>query len=206
MSVFVKTTMQNSKYAENALFPTNLAHRDRRPPFCKSVFLLFYTSSWPRRYCQKTQLPDTVKDFQIENPRHSHFRHMKYHVTRMAEETWIDFLKAWPRIKYAKGKEPMAKIFERAVRLEPPKIAVEMHPDHGKLKILVALCKELQRAAGDSPFYLSIRTAGRLLNVTPVTANRWLFLLTSDGILKLVSRGGTADTVRQASRYRYVAK
>jgi len=125
--------------------------------------------------------------------------------TKEFEETWIDFLKAWPIIRYAKGEEPMAKMFEKAIELEPPKIAVEKYPDHSKLKILVSLCRELQRAAGDDPFYLSVRTAGRLLNITPVTANRWLFLLLSDGILKLVSKGGTAETVRQASRYQYVA-
>lgn len=125
--------------------------------------------------------------------------------TKEFEETWIDFLKAWPGIKYAKGEEPMAKIFERAIRLEPPKIAVEKYPDHGKLKILVSLCRELQRAAGSEPFFLSARVAGKLLEVSPTQANRWLFLLLSDGILTLVSKGGTADTVRQASRYKYVA-
>ena len=125
--------------------------------------------------------------------------------TKEFEETWIDFLKAWPRIKYSKGEEPMAKILEKAIELEPPKIAVEKYPDHDKLKILVSLCRELQRAAGNGPFYLSVRTAGRLLDVKPMTANRWLFLLQSDGILTLVSKGGTADAVRQASRYKYVA-
>ena len=99
----------------------------------------------------------------------------------------------------------MAKILEKAVRLEPPKVAVEKYPDHDKLKILVSLCRELQRAAGDGPFYLSVRTAGRLLDVTPMTANRWLFLLLSDGILRLVEKGGTKDTVREASRYEYLA-
>lgn len=126
--------------------------------------------------------------------------------TKEFEETWIDFLKAWPRIKYARGEEPMAKIFERAIALETPKIAVEKYPDHSKLKILVSLCRELQRAAGNKPFYLSVRTAGRLLDVKPMTANRWLFLLQSDGILTLISKGGTAETVRQASRYLYIAK
>jgi len=134
-----------------------------------------------------------------------HERALPNIATKEFEETWIDFLKAWPRIKYAKGDEPMAVIYERAVRLEPPKIAVEKYPDHGKLKILVSLCRELQRAAGNEPFFLSARTAGRLLEVSPMQANRWLFLLKSDGILKLICKGGTADTVRQASRYRYVA-
>jgi hypothetical protein len=124
--------------------------------------------------------------------------------TKEFEETWIDFLKAWPRIRHKKGEEPMAQIFERAIQLEPPGVAVENYPDHNTLKILVSLCRELQQAAGDNPFFLSSRTAGRLLNVTPMTANRWLFLLQSDGILKLVSKGGTATTVRKASRYRYV--
>lgn len=125
--------------------------------------------------------------------------------TKEFEETWIDFLIAWPRIIYANGKEPMAEIFERAIQLEPPKIAVEKYPDHVKLKILVSLCRELQRAAGDGPFYLSVRTAGRLLNVSPTHVSRWFFLLQSDGILELVSKGGTRTTVREASRYKYLA-
>jgi hypothetical protein len=125
--------------------------------------------------------------------------------TQEFEETWIDFLKAWPRIRYVKGEEPMAQIFERAIQLEPPQIAAEKYPNHSKLKILASLCRELQRAAGSSPFFFSARTAARLLNVAPMTASRWFFLLQSDGILKLVSRGGTAETVREASRYRYIA-
>ena len=100
----------------------------------------------------------------------------------------------------------MAKMLEKAIQLEPPKIAVEKYPDHSKLKILVSLCRELQQAVGSEPFFLSARTAGRLLNVSAMQANRWLFLLQSDGILALVSKGGTtAETVREASRYRYVA-
>ena len=125
--------------------------------------------------------------------------------TKEFEETWIDFLKAWPRIKYAKGKEPMSKTFEKAIQLELPKIAMKKYPNNSKLKILVSLCRELQRAAGNGPFFLSVRTAGSLLKVSPMQVSRWFFLLQSDGILELVSKGGTAETVRQASRYRYVA-
>jgi hypothetical protein len=124
--------------------------------------------------------------------------------TKEFEETWIDFLKAWPRIKYAKGEGPMAEIFERAIQFEPPPIAVEKYPNNSKLKILVSLCRELQKAAGEGAFFLSARTAGRLLNVSPMHASRWLFLLQSDGIIKLVCKGGTAETVRQASRYKYI--
>jgi hypothetical protein len=36
-------------------------------------------------YCRKTQPPDSVKDFTKKHPRHSRFRHLKYHVTRMPD-------------------------------------------------------------------------------------------------------------------------
>ena len=126
--------------------------------------------------------------------------------TKEFEETWIDFLKGWRKIKCKIGEEPMAPIFEKAIQLEPPKIAVETYPNHSKLKILVSLCSELQRAAGQNPFYLSVRTASKLLNISAMQASRWLFLLQSDGIVKLVCKGGTAETVRKASRYRYIVK
>ena len=125
--------------------------------------------------------------------------------TKEFEETWIDFLKASPKIKHKIGDEPIEKIFDKAIRLEPPQIAVEKYPDNSNLKLLVSLCRELQRAAGDNPFFLTVRTAGRLLEVTPMTASRWLFLLESDGILRVVTKGGTAETVRKATRFRYIA-
>ncbi len=125
--------------------------------------------------------------------------------TKEFEETWIDFLKAWPRIKYKKGEEPIMKIFESTIQLEPPKIAVELYPGNAKIQLLLSLCRELQKASGTEPFFLDVRTAGRLLGVSHVQASRWLFLLVSDGILKIVAKGGTAKTVRKATRFRYIA-
>ena len=125
--------------------------------------------------------------------------------TKEFEETWIDFLKGWGKIKWKVGESPMAQIFEKALRLEPPKVAVEKYPRHSKLKILVSLCRELQRAAGGGPFFLSVRTTGKLLNITPMTASRWFFLLENDGILKVVAKGGTAKAARKATRFRYIA-
>ena len=121
--------------------------------------------------------------------------------TEPFEETWIDFLRAWPRVKYPKGTGPMAAIFERALAADLPSAAERYKLDG--IRLLVALCCELQRAAGDGPFYLSTRTAGRLLNVDHTTAWRWLFLLENDNVLSVVSRG--SQSTRKATRYRYVA-
>jgi Bifunctional DNA primase/polymerase, N-terminal len=124
--------------------------------------------------------------------------------TKEFEETWIDFLKGWGRIKYPKGEEPMAQIFQSAIEMELPAIVIQKYPDNKNLQLLACLCNELQRAAGDNPFYLSARTAGRLLKVSPMSANRWLFLLVEDGIIKVIRKGGTAQTTRKATRYKYI--
>ena len=48
---------------------------------------------------------------------------------------------------------------------------------------LVVICRELQRARGEGPFYLSCRKAGQLIGVDHDTASRWLRVLVVDGIL-----------------------
>ena len=65
------------------------SHHFGTPPPLPSIpetgFHQVHTSSRPRRYCQKTQLPDSLKDFPKERLRHSHFGHLKYHVAGMAD-------------------------------------------------------------------------------------------------------------------------
>ncbi len=124
--------------------------------------------------------------------------------TKEFEETWIDFLKAWPRIRYAKGTEPMMQIFQKAVESKRPRIAVMKYPENQRLQILAALCRELQRSAGAEPFYLSCRTAAGLFHVSHTEANRWLFLLESDGVLRVVTKGGTHENPRDATRFKYL--
>ena len=122
--------------------------------------------------------------------------------TKPFTETWIDFLKAWPRVKYPKGEDLMTAIFERASLQPIPEVAQEY--DQRSLQLLVALCRELQRSAGDGPFYLSCRTAGRLLGIDHTTASRWLFLMCSDGILEVAGLGDRARLI--ARRYRYLGE
>ena len=96
-------------------------------------------------------------------------------------------------------------VFEKAKKSKPPQIAIKLYPDNDKLKILASLCRELQSEAKENPFYLSVRTAGRLLDVSPMHASRWLFLMVSDGVLRIVEKGGTATAVRKATRFKYIA-
>ena len=114
------------------------------------------------------------------------------------EETWIDFIHAWPRVKFP-GKDPLAMIIATAITVEPPEAV--RHYESEPLKLLASLCRELQRATGDAPFFLSVRTVGTYFKVDPSTASRWLNLLRVDQVIDEVEKG-TQKTGR-ASRYRY---
>jgi hypothetical protein len=125
--------------------------------------------------------------------------------TKEFEETWIDFLQGWVKIKHLKADGVVMEAFRRAAEGEPPPVAVARYPDNPRLQILVSLCRELQRVAGEEPFFLSTRTVGHLLSVEPKQAWRWLFLLEVDGILRVVKKGGgTGKDGRNATEFRYL--
>lgn len=119
--------------------------------------------------------------------------------TKPFEETWIDFLKAFPRVRFPAGEEPMQKILEAAKRRSPPSAAAKY--EQPRLKLLVSICAELQRAAGDGEFFLACRTAAKLIGVDHMTANRWLFLMTSEKVLTETQKGTLRP--QRASRYRF---
>ena len=130
-----------------------------------------------------------------------HQRALPHITTKPFEESWFDFAEAWDKVKFPKGTEPIAMILTQAVKAGLPEVAEQYEQE--ELRLLVSLCRELQRACGDGAFFLATRTAGQLLGVNHVTASRWLRLLILDGILELVT-AGTRES-RRASRYRYVA-
>jgi hypothetical protein len=123
--------------------------------------------------------------------------------TQDFEETWIDFLKAWPKIRWRKGTKPMSEIFEKAKTTTVPEFALRY--DNPKLRLLVVWCKILQERAGNSSFFLSARTAGKYLDIDLMKANRWLFLLEQDRILEVVEKGKLTRAGGIATRFRYIA-
>ncbi len=120
--------------------------------------------------------------------------------TKPFDETWADFVAAWPRVRFPKGQEPMTQIVERA-NASPLPSAAERY-DAAETRRLVAICRELQRACGDAPFFLSCRTAGRLVGLDHATAWRRLGMLVADGVLIMAQTG----TTRRATRYRYASE
>ena len=115
---------------------------------------------------------------------------------------WWDFAEGWDKVRYPTGKEPLTMLFTQAQANEGELPEVARHYDRPEVRLLVAFCRELQRASGDGPFFLGCRTAGGLFGVDHVTASRWLRGLMRDKILREVQKGDRAK--RQASRYRYL--
>jgi hypothetical protein len=120
--------------------------------------------------------------------------------TRSFEVTLGDFTRAWPRIKFPKGSCLLAELFARARSAQLP--AAAMRYESREARELVGLCSELQRVAGDGPFYLSCRVAGAFLGIDHKSASSLLSLFQQQKILCLVSPG--TMTGQRASQYRYL--
>ena len=129
-----------------------------------------------------------------------HTRALPYIKTRQFEETWADFIIAWKRVKFPKGQEPMAKIFQKAIESDPPGIVLQLYPGNQVVQLLASLCYQLQQARDDRPFFLSCRTAGRLLEMSYMQANRYLIMFEAEKLLSIVNKGGPG---MRATRYRW---
>ena len=94
----------------------------------------------------------------------------------------------------------MAQILETALGLGAPTVAEQY--ESPELRVLVGICEELQRSAGNNPFYLSCRKAGDLIGTNHVRAWNYLRLLQQDGILATVTVGSYSK--KKATRWRYL--
>lgn len=131
-----------------------------------------------------------------------HRRARPYITTQEFDETWLDFLEGFGKVKTKLGEGPMAQLFKHAATMPVPPEAEGF--ESPQLRLLASLCRELQRVAGpSSPFYIASRSAGELFGVSHVHASRWLRLLRREGLIREVSKGKVNS---EASRYRYLGK
>ena len=69
------------------------------------------------------------------------------------------------------------------------------------VKLLACLCRELQRQAGITPFFLDGRSAAKVLGRPHETVASWLRALCRVGVITLKAKGRLGF----ASRYLYIA-
>ncbi len=148
------------------------------------------------------QLADATPESLEPFVRRWHSQALLVITTKSFTETLIDFLRAWKRVRFPAGIAAIGPIFQRAIVAELPE-AARRYDDEPNLQLLVSLCRELQRSAGDSPFFLSCAKAGELMGLQPMTIWRWLELLKAHKVLELTTKGTTGLKGR-AGEYRYL--
>jgi hypothetical protein len=95
--------------------------------------------------------------------------------------------------------EYLRVVWETAKKKPPPPEAGRYYlPD---MRLLVALCCEMQAAAGTGTFFITCRDAGALIGADYHAVSRWLGRLEHDGVL---DRRGTGSMGGKANEYRYV--
>ena len=122
--------------------------------------------------------------------------------TKEFEPTWADFKFSWEEAKYPWGTGPMEEIFAKALQEEPPAKAAALYGPTSLRTQLAALCRALQRAAGDKDFFLSTRQVADALKISSMHAGRWLQRLCADGLLRRTNKGTLRE--HQASEFRYL--
>lgn len=112
------------------------------------------------------------------------------------EEYQDDFIQC-----YQKALTPLGENSVENALLIPPRKEDELFFGPKKSK-LIALCRELQRLSGRSPFFLSVRHAARAMGTKDLyTARNALSALIHSSVLQIEERGQLAG--RKATRYRF---
>jgi hypothetical protein len=150
------------------------------------------------RYLKGTQ-PDATKEELREIIRDWHRQALPYIGTSEFSESWGDFQRAWDSVKSPYGSVLNRLLGEMEMNDELP-ASLAMFGYGDKTILLCRICKQLQKNAGDEPFFISARQAGDLIGLHFTDASKVLYALCADDVLKLIKRGAG----NQASRYRYI--
>jgi hypothetical protein len=116
------------------------------------------------------------------------------------DETASDFITAWPTVKFPKGEGVLNEIIKRAKANPLPEVTKDF--DSESLRFLVAVCRELQREAGDGVFFLSCRIGAKIVNKSHMTVSSFFKYLE---VLKVIEYVGKAKQGgKRAQRFRYL--
>ena len=120
--------------------------------------------------------------------------------TQPFDETASDFVTCWPKIKTPKGAGNMTAVVERAKTNPLPEIARLF--DSEPCRLLLAICRELQRDAGNGVFWLSCRTGAELTGISPTMVSKHLKYLAAQKVIEYVGKEKPGG--KKAQRFRYI--
>jgi hypothetical protein len=116
------------------------------------------------------------------------------------DEYRFDFEDKFGKVKTPHGANPLEEAIRR-VDIEPLPSQSNRYPSP-KLKRLVAVCYQLQILAGDSPFFLGVRPAAKIVGIkSNFKASAMLNGLVQDGVLRVIEKGKRME--KKATRFRF---
>lgn len=124
--------------------------------------------------------------------------------TKEFDETWCDFVRAWPIAEVPLFADTVGDAHALAVRqaAESRLPACANQYESASVRLLVGLCANLAALRRNRLFFLSSHDVGDRLGVQPAKAWRYLNMLRVDGVIALVRRGNP----RVANRYRWIGE
>jgi len=160
--------------------PTEIGQRHR------AVFQL-------ARWLKGTE-PNATRERQQAIVKVWHALHLQVIGTKELSASWADFRNAWERVKHPYGASLNICL---STLTNAPHIAALSN--YGPKAIhLAQICWALQGRAGDEPFFISARIAGKLIDCHYTDAATLLRCFVHEGWLKLVKAGSGS----KASRYK----
>lgn len=127
--------------------------------------------------------------------------------TKPFASTWDDAVGAWDRVDPDYQSE-MGAIVRRAFTSDPPALVADLdYADDPITVALVCLFREMQRAQGTGPFWISCERAARIISerITPankMTISRRIKMLMTDEVIKGLTVGSPDEN--KCSEYRYL--
>jgi hypothetical protein len=106
--------------------------------------------------------------------------------TKEWSESWSDFCRSWDSVLVPHGQGVVFQAFAESAGESNPPFA-EQFPS-SRVQHLIRLCVNLQRRAGNAPFYLSLRMVMELFGVKIGTASAWLRALIDAHVLDVVQQ------------------
>jgi hypothetical protein len=120
---------------------------------------------------------------------------------RAFDEFRLSFLDTMSRVRSPLGSNSLDEAIKRADSTPLPAIT-QRYGSSPKLQRLVAVCYHLQILAGTNPFFVSARSAARVMGDTCKTqASKLLNGLVCDGVLIIVTKGLPGQ--KKATRFRF---
>jgi hypothetical protein len=127
------------------------------------------------------------------------FNHNKRRFEAPYHESWWDFCEGWENVHFPKGRGPMMQIVDKARAAALPACGQKYGSED--LRLFVKVCRELQRAAGSGPFFLTVRALEEA-GIPRSRVHSWLRGLARDGVLLPVSKG--RYNTHRGSEFRYI--